>query len=44
MQEAAEYYKHRCLDVGLDQLQWWLEEEAAEWAEDEARHMKADYI
>ena len=41
MQEATEYYRHRCLDVGLDQLQWWLEGEAAEWAEEEARHLKS---
>ena len=25
-------------------MAWWTEEEAAEWAEEEARHMKADYI
>ena len=44
MEEAAVYYRHRCLDLGLDKLQWWLEEEAAEWAEEETRHMRADYI
>ena len=44
MEEAAAYYRHRCLDLGLDKLQWWLEEEAAEWAEEETRHMRADYI
>ena len=43
MQEAAEHYRHRCLDVGLDQLlQWWLEMEAAEWAQEEARHTNAE--
>ena len=41
MEEAAAYYRHRCLDLGLDKLQWWLEEEAAEWAEEETRHMRA---
>ena len=44
MEEAAAYYRHRCLDLGLDKLQWWLEGEAAEWAEEETRHMRADYI
>ena len=44
MQEATEYYRHRCLDVGLGQLQWWLEGEAAEWAEGGARHMQAGPI
>ena len=44
MQEAAGHYRHRCLDVGLDQLQWWLEEESAEWAVEEERHLRADYI
>ena len=24
MQETAERYRHHCLGVGLDQLQWWL--------------------
>ena len=40
MQEAAEHYSHRCLDVGLEQLQWWLEEETIE-AEG---HLRADYV
>ena len=44
MEEAADHYRHRCLDVGLDQLQWWLEEEAAEWAEECSREMRADHI
>jgi hypothetical protein len=44
MQEAAEHYRHHCLDVGLDQLQWWLEEESAEWVVEEERHLRADYI
>ena len=44
MEEAASYYRHRCLDLGLDQLQWWLEEESAEWAIEEERHLRADYI
>ena len=39
MQEAAEHYRHRCLDVGLDRLRWWLEEESAEWAVEEGRHL-----
>ena len=40
MQGAAEHYRHHCLDVGLDQLQWWLEEEAVE----EEGHLRADYV
>ena len=44
MEEAANYYRHRCLGVGLDQLQWWLEEESAEWAVEEERHLRVDYI
>ena len=44
MEKAAERYRQRSVDVALGQLQWWTEEEAAEWAEEEARHMRADYI
>ena len=40
MEEATTYYKHRCLDLGLDKLQWWLGEEAAE----ANREMRADEI
>ena len=28
----------------MDQLQWWLEEESAEWVVEEERHLRADYI
>ena len=44
MEEAAAYYRNRCLDLGLDRLQWWLEEKAAEEAAEETRHMRAAYI
>ena len=32
------------MDLGLDKLQWWLEEEVAEEDEEDTRHMRADYI
>ena len=41
---APDYYIHRCLGVGLGQLQCGSREGAAKWAQGEARHMGAGYI
>ena len=30
MEKAVEHYRERSLDVALEQLSWWAEEEAAE--------------
>ena len=44
MEEAAAHWRERSLSVALEQMCWWLGEEAAEWAAEANREMRADHI